>query len=175
MERKYSLWAWARRARPWAHGCDISLTPLVSTWSRALTDAALHLLSLQGHYPYCLPYGNRRAVQCTPIFSEASSPPSVGSSLPGWEACGKVVAQERADFFEFVVSSSCTCLGFTSSYTYRRGADHSLPSRLRGPTNTGVSNSPSTWRALYLFPPTTHTRAATVYPVVCAHRPFNTR
>jgi hypothetical protein len=35
---------------------------------------------------------------------EESVPENLPEETPGWEACGKVVARERADFWEFVVS-----------------------------------------------------------------------
>lgn len=50
--------------------------------------------------PFCQPFGNRRLLHCK------SSKESDGRSteVPAWEACGKVVKQERQDFWEFVVS-----------------------------------------------------------------------
>ncbi|TEB31768.1 hypothetical protein FA13DRAFT_1732064, partial [Coprinellus micaceus] len=51
--------------------------------------------------PYCQPFGNRRLMHC---FNETTPPqPHIrrGETL-AWESCGRIPAQERADFFEFV-------------------------------------------------------------------------
>ncbi|TFK20652.1 hypothetical protein FA15DRAFT_673282 [Coprinopsis marcescibilis] len=82
------------------------------------------------HQPFCQPFGNRRLVHCvnaTAVAHAAGSPrwaqkegdsnpppehnkqvdstrpppPPEGEQL-AWEACGRIPAQERADFLEFV-------------------------------------------------------------------------
>ena len=63
--------------------------------------------------PFCQPFGNRRLLHCK------SSKESDGRSteVPAWEACGKVVKQERQDFWEFVVSPSLQPARASSSLT----------------------------------------------------------
>ncbi|KAG9043420.1 hypothetical protein FS837_009653, partial [Tulasnella sp. UAMH 9824] len=66
--------------------------------------------------PFCQPYGNRRLIKCLPLTPENERaleeaarlalagkpvPHSLGET-PAWEACGKVIAVERADYWEFV-------------------------------------------------------------------------
>ncbi|KAL0958060.1 hypothetical protein HGRIS_000238 [Hohenbuehelia grisea] len=68
--------------------------------------------------PFCQPFGNRRLMHCInmtaafptkpavrpgvpPPPSNASESPPQGET-PAWEACGRIVSQERADFWEFV-------------------------------------------------------------------------
>ncbi|KAH9049313.1 hypothetical protein EDB84DRAFT_1261129, partial [Lactarius hengduanensis] len=64
--------------------------------------------------PFCQPFANRRRLHCL------RSPPAPGSDLEhsfansnpdnrpaagetvAWESCGRIVVQERADFWEFV-------------------------------------------------------------------------
>ncbi|KAF8271802.1 hypothetical protein EI94DRAFT_1567482, partial [Lactarius quietus] len=62
--------------------------------------------------PFCQPFGNRRLLHCLPApRSYAVDPYSPhrhadGELLEGetiaWESCGRIVVQERADFWEFV-------------------------------------------------------------------------
>ncbi|KIJ95359.1 hypothetical protein K443DRAFT_108881 [Laccaria amethystina LaAM-08-1] len=62
--------------------------------------------------PFCQPFGNRRLMHCVNITSPSNppSPPSEHSpSQPhpegetlAWESCGRIISQERADFFEFI-------------------------------------------------------------------------
>jgi len=63
------------------------------------------------HQPFCQPFGNRRLVHCIPAVNASQSPTTTSSSppsshpqgeIPAWESCGRIVAQERADFWEFV-------------------------------------------------------------------------
>ncbi|KAF9041412.1 hypothetical protein BJ165DRAFT_283755 [Panaeolus papilionaceus] len=68
------------------------------------------------HQPYCQPFGNRRLLHCvnsthTDDSAEPTDSPSAPSHTddkhdPGevlaWESCGRIVPQERADFFEFI-------------------------------------------------------------------------
>ncbi|KAG8725958.1 hypothetical protein FRC12_023846 [Ceratobasidium sp. 428] len=60
--------------------------------------------------PFCQPYGNRRLIHCirkSDIPKDTPGEHLPDTALPGetpaWEACGRVVLQERADFNEFVV------------------------------------------------------------------------
>ncbi|KAH6900856.1 hypothetical protein BKA70DRAFT_1061161, partial [Coprinopsis sp. MPI-PUGE-AT-0042] len=61
--------------------------------------------------PFCQPFGNRRLLHCTNAtdtsgFAEPETP--IGGDINdkgkilAWESCGRISAQERADFFEFV-------------------------------------------------------------------------
>ncbi|KAK7439404.1 hypothetical protein VKT23_017625 [Stygiomarasmius scandens] len=63
--------------------------------------------------PFCQPFGNRRLMHCRNATSPSSHDrdlhegPRQSQSLPlgetlAWEACGRIVGQERADFYEFV-------------------------------------------------------------------------
>jgi hypothetical protein len=56
-------------------------------------------LTEQRTQPFCQPFGNRRLLHCKPSSSGSEST----GEVPAWEACGKVVKQERQDFYEFVV------------------------------------------------------------------------
>ncbi|KAF8480343.1 hypothetical protein DFH94DRAFT_631102, partial [Russula ochroleuca] len=64
--------------------------------------------------PFCQPFGNRRLLHCFPP-SPPSEPDSTHSDTDphqnpdnlaretlAWESCGRIVIQERADFWEFV-------------------------------------------------------------------------
>lgn len=76
--------------------------------------------------PFCQPYGNRRLIKCLPLTPENERaleeaarlalsgkpvPHSLGET-PAWEACGKVIAVERADYWEFVL-----CNAFFASFS----------------------------------------------------------
>lgn len=78
------------------------------------------------HEPFCQPYGNRRLIKCLPLTPENERtleeaarlalagkpvPHSLGET-PAWEACGKVIAVERADYWEFVL-----CNAFFASFS----------------------------------------------------------
>ncbi|KAH9948013.1 hypothetical protein B0H21DRAFT_288731 [Amylocystis lapponica] len=74
--------------------------------------------------PFCQPFGNRRLMHCTPPTSSYARPPHplhepeddayIASladdperdprqgEIPAWESCGRIVEQERADFYEFL-------------------------------------------------------------------------
>lgn len=61
-----------------------------------------------------MPYGNRRLLHCRHPNKSSGGESGGGSGsgggkqegeIPAWEACGKVVAAERQDFWEFIVSS----------------------------------------------------------------------
>ncbi|KAG1859172.1 hypothetical protein C8R48DRAFT_261247 [Suillus tomentosus] len=63
------------------------------------------------HEPFCHPFGNRQLMHCsnttipTPRPDEPypiSPPPGALGETPAWQPCGRVPAQERADFYEFV-------------------------------------------------------------------------
>ncbi|KAJ7150984.1 hypothetical protein C8R43DRAFT_1005834 [Mycena crocata] len=71
------------------------------------------------HEPFCQPFGSRRLMHCvngtSPLVStHTGRPPTPDDQAPAeqphshagetlaWAACGRIVAQERADFFEFV-------------------------------------------------------------------------
>ncbi|KDQ10243.1 hypothetical protein BOTBODRAFT_36355 [Botryobasidium botryosum FD-172 SS1] len=60
------------------------------------------------HEPFCKPFGNRRLIHCLPYDSlpksedDAKKGPILGET-PAWESCGRVIAVERADFWEFVM------------------------------------------------------------------------
>lgn len=51
-------------------------------------------------YPYCRPYNNRQAVQCTSALSP--------TPLPGWSACGKFVGAEVQHYGQFLVGRRLT-------------------------------------------------------------------
>lgn len=65
------------------------------------------------HEPFCQPFGNRRLMHCSapdpdPIHTWYPHPtstslpvPSKGET-PAWQSCGRIPAQERRDFYEFV-------------------------------------------------------------------------
>ncbi|KAI9460778.1 hypothetical protein HD554DRAFT_2028557 [Boletus coccyginus] len=69
------------------------------------------------HEPFCQPFGNRRLMHCSPGHTVTSTeaipswypyPTFTPSSLPiqgetpAWQSCGRIIARERADFYEFV-------------------------------------------------------------------------
>ncbi|KAF8551767.1 hypothetical protein OG21DRAFT_1478001 [Imleria badia] len=64
------------------------------------------------HEPFCQPFGNRRLMHCSPnrtITSTLHPYPTFTPSLmpiqgetPAWQSCGRIVARERADFYEFL-------------------------------------------------------------------------
>ncbi|KAJ7201707.1 hypothetical protein GGX14DRAFT_464766, partial [Mycena pura] len=68
------------------------------------------------HEPFCQPFGSRRLMHCAngtapiaihtgrpPILDDrADTPHSHAGETLTWAACGRIVAQERADFVEFV-------------------------------------------------------------------------
>ncbi|KAN0085912.1 hypothetical protein V8E55_007046 [Tylopilus felleus] len=68
------------------------------------------------HEPFCQPFGNRRLMHCSPNHTTSTEPipewhphPTFTPSLspiqgetPAWQSCGRIVARERADFYEFV-------------------------------------------------------------------------
>ena len=82
-----------------------------------LTHAASKPTSLpvlQLHEPFCQPFGNRRLVHCvpastmppiggsaTPVMHNHSPTETIRGEIPAWESCGRIVEQERADFYEF--------------------------------------------------------------------------
>jgi len=78
------------------------------------------------HEPFCQPFGNRRLMHCSPNTtapsidadhsptnypyptaapeSHATQPPKSRApqgETPAWQSCGRIPAQERADFYEF--------------------------------------------------------------------------
>ncbi|KIK94727.1 hypothetical protein PAXRUDRAFT_33370 [Paxillus rubicundulus Ve08.2h10] len=70
------------------------------------------------HEPFCQPFGNRRLMHCSPnrtssYFHEpmptwypyptsTPSAPPIQGETPAWQSCGRIPAQERADFYEFL-------------------------------------------------------------------------
>ncbi|KAF8223440.1 hypothetical protein L208DRAFT_540578 [Tricholoma matsutake] len=75
--------------------------------------------------PFCKPFGNRRLLHCVnataplsqsheqtspdaaPPLRPSASPnhqtlPHPEGEIPAWESCGRIVHQERADFYEFI-------------------------------------------------------------------------
>ncbi|KZT61736.1 hypothetical protein CALCODRAFT_490992 [Calocera cornea HHB12733] len=62
--------------------------------------------------PYCQPFGNRRLIHCLPYsslppteegFPRTGQDGEIVGETPAWEACGKVVSKELADYWEFVM------------------------------------------------------------------------
>ncbi|KAJ8582509.1 hypothetical protein M405DRAFT_561348 [Rhizopogon salebrosus TDB-379] len=65
------------------------------------------------HEPFCHPFGNRQLMHCSnttttmppdypnPTSPSSEAPGSLGET-PAWQPCGRITAQERADFYEFV-------------------------------------------------------------------------
>lgn len=75
--------------------------------------ALIHHSTSQLEEPFCQPFGNRRLMHCANTTSSedtsgTSAPPSHTKSqhpqgeILAWESCGRIVGQERADFYEFV-------------------------------------------------------------------------
>ncbi|KDQ60131.1 hypothetical protein JAAARDRAFT_125636, partial [Jaapia argillacea MUCL 33604] len=77
------------------------------------------------HQPFCQPFGNRRLMHCfNASLSHPPPPPShvtppihhppnlddddddypahPEGEIPAWQSCGRIVEQERADFWEFI-------------------------------------------------------------------------
>ncbi|KIJ14560.1 hypothetical protein PAXINDRAFT_115892 [Paxillus involutus ATCC 200175] len=68
------------------------------------------------HEPFCQPFGNRRLMHCSPNrtspfhepiptwYPYPTSTPSalIQGETPAWQSCGRIPAQERADFYEFL-------------------------------------------------------------------------
>ncbi|KAF8434777.1 hypothetical protein L210DRAFT_3613776 [Boletus edulis BED1] len=62
------------------------------------------------HEPFCQPFGNRRLMHCSlnnqtitsTVAPTTPSQPSIQGELPAWQSCGRIVARERADFYEFL-------------------------------------------------------------------------
>ncbi|OCF45861.1 hypothetical protein I317_00349 [Kwoniella heveanensis CBS 569] len=56
--------------------------------------------------PFCFPFGNRRLLHCIPASSaeDAANGVHVGE-VPAWESCGKVIKNERQNFWEFVTAN----------------------------------------------------------------------
>ncbi|KIJ63206.1 hypothetical protein HYDPIDRAFT_113817 [Hydnomerulius pinastri MD-312] len=69
------------------------------------------------HEPFCQPFGNRRLMHCSPNRPPPSpepiptwypyptsipSNPATQGETPAWQSCGRIPAQERADFYEFL-------------------------------------------------------------------------
>ncbi|KAH7882391.1 hypothetical protein F5I97DRAFT_358417 [Phlebopus sp. FC_14] len=76
------------------------------------------------HEPFCQPFGNRRLMHCSPNRTSPSlvpmptwypyptttpsATPTQGET-PAWQSCGRIPAQERADFYEFVACNMLFC------------------------------------------------------------------
>lgn len=65
------------------------------------------------HEPFCQPFGNRRLMHCSapdpdpvhtwyPHPTSTSLPVPSKGETPAWQSCGRIPAQERRDFYEFV-------------------------------------------------------------------------
>lgn len=65
------------------------------------------------HEPFCQPFGNRRLMHCSapdpdpihtwyPHSTSTSLPVPSKGETPAWQSCGRIPAQERRDFYEFV-------------------------------------------------------------------------
>lgn len=64
------------------------------------------------HEPFCHPFGNRQLMHCSNTTTPTTRPqdephpipppPGALGETPAWQSCGRVPAQERADFYEFV-------------------------------------------------------------------------
>lgn len=64
------------------------------------------------HEPFCHPFGNRQLMHCSNTTTPTTRPPDEPHPIPpppgalgetpAWQTCGRVPAQERADFYEFV-------------------------------------------------------------------------
>ncbi|TFK97899.1 hypothetical protein BDV98DRAFT_553360 [Pterulicium gracile] len=52
--------------------------------------------------PFCQPFGNRRLMHCTNSTSPPASQMDSTPETPAWQACGRIVVRERADFYEWV-------------------------------------------------------------------------
>ncbi|KAA1479343.1 hypothetical protein DENSPDRAFT_846201 [Dentipellis sp. KUC8613] len=66
--------------------------------------------------PFCQPFGNRRLMHCSRNHDSTSTSPithrppghrplpqdTPQGETPAWESCGRIVEQERADYWEFV-------------------------------------------------------------------------
>ncbi|KAF8510384.1 hypothetical protein JB92DRAFT_2728158 [Gautieria morchelliformis] len=46
--------------------------------------------------PFCQPFGNRRLLHCRNPDTD------LRGEIPAWISCGRIIAQEKADFFEFM-------------------------------------------------------------------------
>ena len=80
----------------------------------SLQTRRAHLSPSQLHEPFCQPFGNRRLMHCVPASTSTSdlsptptthihSPTAtIRGEIPAWESCGRIVEQERADFYEFL-------------------------------------------------------------------------
>ncbi|KAG8739077.1 hypothetical protein FRC10_006154 [Ceratobasidium sp. 414] len=78
--------------------------------------------------PFCQPYGNRRLIHCIrksdiPKDTQGGHLPDTAfpGETPAWEACGRVVLQERADFNEFVVRVQPSPSVVVTGNTLRQG------------------------------------------------------
>ncbi|KAF9239321.1 hypothetical protein BU15DRAFT_46849, partial [Melanogaster broomeanus] len=74
--------------------------------------------------PFCQPFGNRRLMHCSPsraypsrepmpsYYPYPTSTPSsspIHGETPAWQSCGRIPAQERADFYEFLACNVFFC------------------------------------------------------------------
>ncbi|KIP11916.1 hypothetical protein PHLGIDRAFT_62982, partial [Phlebiopsis gigantea 11061_1 CR5-6] len=84
------------------------------------------------HEPFCKPFGNRRLMHCFPASTSPSSHPDPSQpharppgsqhgpdtqpqtdhrgEIPAWESCGRIVANERGDFYEFLACNLAVAL-----------------------------------------------------------------
>ena len=106
------------------------------------------------HQPFCQPFGNRRLMHCptttttTPVDSSLTSsshhggkphrnshtstmnhPPDHAGETPAWESCGRIVAQEHADFWEFVACNVFFALVSLALVVVRSRRLHALQTR----------------------------------------------
>ncbi|KAF9260551.1 hypothetical protein L218DRAFT_574517 [Marasmius fiardii PR-910] len=90
--------------------------------------------------PFCQPFGTRRLMDCfndIPGGVDASSPtlqphihPPVGEKATrAWQPCGRIVNQERADFFEFVACNVVLAIVAILIVLWRTKRMHMLQTR----------------------------------------------
>ncbi|EGO03461.1 hypothetical protein SERLA73DRAFT_69327 [Serpula lacrymans var. lacrymans S7.3] len=134
--------------------CFISLAYAQNASNRPGTIETWHLVTCQPvgdcepcpeyarHEPFCQPFGNRQLVRCPPAPSsppspyQTTSPLSTSSSdhlaspligrIPAWESCGRNLAKERGDFYEFIACNlifAAVALGLTYVRSQRAEAN----------------------------------------------------
>lgn len=133
--------------------------------------------SFQLDEPFCQPFGNRRLMHCVKDAStthlndsqsptdghpskspadsdsdslEHKSPTHAKGELIAWESCGRIPAQERADFFEFVACNvvfAAVAVGMVFARGRRLQARHArqLAARI-GLIRGGVAGGSGGWR-----------------------------
>lgn len=77
-------------------------------YAQIMFDCLFSPTLLQLHEPFCQPFGNRQLVHCLLSVEEDErihhgGVHPVPGEIPAWSSCGRIVAQETADFWEFAV------------------------------------------------------------------------